>query len=66
MMGNSLTLENLLAIYNAMGKIEQIDRSSFFENYYKEVEDRIKEANLHKHYITEVEANRKKRTITDR
>lgn len=41
---NSLTLENLSAIYEAMSKIKEIDRSEFFSRYYKEVEDRIKEA----------------------
>lgn len=38
---NSLTLENLYAIKNAMEKIEHIDRSQFFNDYYKEVVERI-------------------------
>lgn len=44
MIGESLTLENLVAIYEAMSKIKEIDRSEFFNQYLKEVEDRIKEA----------------------
>jgi hypothetical protein len=44
MIGDSLTLENLTAIYEAMSKIKEIDRSAFFNQYLKEVEDRIKEA----------------------
>jgi hypothetical protein len=44
MIGESLTLENLIAIYEAMSKIKEIDRSEFFNQYLKEVEDRIKEA----------------------
>jgi hypothetical protein len=43
MIGDSLTLENLIAIYEAMSKIKEIDRSEYFNLYYKEVEDRIKE-----------------------
>jgi hypothetical protein len=42
MIGDSLTLENLIAIYEAMGKIKEIDRSEYFNQYLKEVEDRIK------------------------
>jgi hypothetical protein len=44
MIGDSLTLESLTAIYEAMSKIKDIDRSEYFKQYYKEVEDRIKEA----------------------
>lgn len=44
MIGDSLTLENLIAIYEAMSKIKEIDRSEYFNQYLKEVEDRIKEA----------------------
>ena len=43
MIGDSLTLENLIAIYEAMSKIKEIDRSEYFNQYLKEVEDRIKE-----------------------
>ena len=44
MIGDSLTLENLRAIYEAMSKIKEIDRSHYFNQYLKEVEDRTKEA----------------------
>lgn len=43
MIGDTLTLENLIAIYEAMSKIKEIDRSDYFNQYFKEVEDRIKE-----------------------
>lgn len=43
MIGDSLTLENLIAIYEAMSKIKEIDRSEYFNQYLKEVEDRINE-----------------------
>jgi predicted component of viral defense system (DUF524 family) len=43
MIGESLTLESLTAIYEAMSKIKEIDRSDYFKQYFKEVEDRIKE-----------------------
>jgi len=39
----TLTLDNPLAIYNAMSKIKNIDRSDYFNNYYLEIEQRIKE-----------------------
>jgi len=41
MIGDSLTLDNLMAIYNAMSKIKAVDRSDYFNQYFKEVEDRI-------------------------
>lgn len=44
MIGDSLTIENLTAIYEAMSKIKEIDRSQYFNQYFKEVENRMKEA----------------------
>lgn len=44
MIGESLTIENLTAIYEAMSKIKEIDRSEYFNQYFKEVENRIKDA----------------------
>ena len=44
MIGDSLNLENLIAIYDAMSKINEIDRSQYFNQYLKEVENRIIEA----------------------
>lgn len=43
MIGESLTLENLTAIYEAMSKIKEIDRSDYFNQYFKEIQNRIKE-----------------------
>ena len=43
---NDLTLENLKDIYLAMNKIAKIDRSNFFNNYFEEVQSRIKEIEL--------------------
>lgn len=44
MIGDTLTLENLTAIKIAMENIKEVDRSTFFMQYYKEVLDRILEA----------------------
>ena len=44
MIGDSLNLKNLTAIYEAMSKIKVIDRSEYFKQYFKEVENRLKEA----------------------
>lgn len=41
MIGDTLTLENLLAIQQAMQKIKPIDRSECFNNYYDEIVQRI-------------------------
>jgi hypothetical protein len=41
MIGDTLTLENLTAIYKAMSIIKEIDRSDYFNQYFKEVENRI-------------------------
>lgn len=43
MIGDTLTLENLLAIKNAMDKIKEIDQSFFFTQYYSEIISRIAE-----------------------
>jgi len=40
-MKTTLTLENLIEIYDAMVKIKPIDRSDFFNDYFDEVKDRI-------------------------
>jgi hypothetical protein len=40
-MKTTLTIENLIEIYNAMVKIKPIDRSDFFNNYFDEVKIRI-------------------------
>jgi hypothetical protein len=42
MIGDSLTIANLLAIKEAMDKIKQVDRSQYFTLYYEEIMERIK------------------------
>lgn len=54
MIGDSLTLENLQAIKDAMDKIKIIDQSNNFVLFYNEILDRIEEHNLiRKHLDTE-------------
>lgn len=43
MIGDSLTLDNLKAIHEAMSKIREVDRSQYFKNYWYEIESRISE-----------------------
>ena len=45
MIGDSLNISNLSKIYKAMSKVKEIDRSTYFNQYYKELEDRIIELN---------------------
>jgi hypothetical protein len=45
-MQTTLTLENLTAIYDSMSKIKESNRSNFFNQYFNEVENRIKEEKL--------------------
>lgn len=51
MIGDTLTMENLLAIFNAMQKIKPIDRSQYFENYMNEIIDRLKDKEREKAWI---------------
>lgn len=39
----TLTHENLVKIYAAMLQIKPIDRSVYFDKYFKEVKDRLEE-----------------------
>jgi hypothetical protein len=39
----TLTHENLVQIYAAMLQIKHIDRSTYFNRYFIEVQDRLKE-----------------------
>ena len=39
----SLTHDNLVQIYAAMLQIKPIDRSVYFDKYFKEVKDRLEE-----------------------
>lgn len=41
MIGDSLSMENLLAIFQAMQKIKPIDQSEYFRQYYAEVVRRL-------------------------
>lgn len=45
MIGDTLNEENLLAIYNAMNKIKEIDRSQYFNQYLEEIKRRLNEIN---------------------
>jgi len=42
-MKTTLTMENLLAIFQAMDRIKPIDRSDYFNNYYREIVSRLSE-----------------------
>lgn len=39
----TLTHDNLVRIYSAMIQIKPIDRSVYFDKYFKEVKDRLEE-----------------------
>jgi hypothetical protein len=43
MIGDTLTIENLQAIFDAMSKIKPIDQSEHFRQYYAEVVRRLSE-----------------------
>jgi len=47
----TLTESNLVAIKNAMEKIDLIDRSEYFANYYKEVLSRLDAKEKDKKYL---------------
>ena len=42
-METTLTMENLLAIFQAMDRIKPIDRSDYFNNYYQEIVRRLQD-----------------------
>ena len=42
-MDTTLTMENLLAIFQAMDRIKPIDRSEYFNDYYREIVSRLSE-----------------------
>ena len=42
-METTLTIENLLAIFQAMDRIKPIDRSDYFNDYYQEIVSRLSE-----------------------
>ena len=50
-METTLTMENLLAIFQAMDRIKPIDRSDYFNNYYREIVSRLQEQEKIKQWI---------------
>jgi uncharacterized protein (DUF2236 family) len=50
-METTLTMENLLAIFQAMDRIKPIDRSDYFNNYYREIVSRLQEQEKVKEWI---------------
>ena len=50
-METSLTMENLLAIFQAMDRIKPIDRSDYFNDYYREIVSRLSEQEKVKQWI---------------
>jgi hypothetical protein len=50
-MKTTLTMENLLAIFQAMDRINPIDRSDYFNNYYREIVSRLQEQEKVKEWI---------------
>lgn len=50
-METTLTMENLLAIFQAMDRIKAIDRSDYFNNYYQEIVSRLQDEQKVKSWI---------------
>ena len=50
-METSLTIENLLAIFQSMDRIKPIDRSDYFHNYYREIVERFQNEQKMKSWI---------------
>ena len=50
-MKTTLTMENLLAIFQAMDRIKPIDRSDYFNDYYREIVSRLQEQEKVKEWI---------------
>jgi|LakMenE18May11ns_1017448.scaffolds.fasta_scaffold7385277_1 hypothetical protein len=50
-METTLTMENLLAIFQAMDRIKPIDRSDYFNNYYQEIVERLQNEQKMKSWI---------------
>ena len=50
-METTLTMENLLAIFQAMDRIKPIDRSEYFNDYYREIVSRFQEQEKVKQWI---------------
>jgi hypothetical protein len=50
-METTLTMENLLAIFQAMDRIKPVDRSEYFNDYYREIVSRLSEQAKVKQWI---------------
>ena len=50
-METTLTMENLLAIFQAMDRIKPIDRSDYFNDYYREIVSRLQDEQKMKSWI---------------
>ena len=50
-METTLTMENLLAIFQAMDRIKPADRSEYFNDYYREIVSRLSEQEKVKQWI---------------
>ena len=50
-MKTTLTMENLLAIFQAMDRIKPIYRSEYFNDYYREIVSRLQEQEKVKEWI---------------
>ena len=50
-METSLTMENLLAIFQAMDRIKPADRSDYFNDYYREIVERLQNEQKMKSWI---------------
>jgi hypothetical protein len=50
-METTLTMENLLLIFQAMDRIKPIDRSEYFNNYYQELVSRLQAESKVKEWI---------------
>jgi hypothetical protein len=54
----TLTHENLLEIYAAMLQINPIDRSVYFDKYFKEIKDRLEEIRFLNNLINQNDGNK--------
>ena len=54
----SLTHDNLVQIYSAMIQIKPIDRSLYFDKYFKEIKDRLDEIRFLHNLINQNDGNK--------
>lgn len=65
-MKTTLTVENLLAIFQALDRINPIDRSDYFNNYYQEIVSRLQDERKIQGYIENQLSKVQNRRETDR